>query len=200
VRKEFTDEMFRLVKEQRIKTVILSTFWMQYSSDSVDAIYKGSFNLSSNVLEKQQIFTKSFVETVKFFQENGVDLWIIKDVPSYGFNVSHALAKQALYGDIDRISQTLTEHNQRLELMNRLLTETGQELRSIDPADVLCKSGTCITSQDGKSLYTDDNHLSPSGVWLLKDSLTPFFVATMAKKTAKSPAKMAMISQPTQTN
>lgn len=179
--KEFTDEVFRLVKEQRIKTVVLSAFWARYSSDSEDFSNDRRFNLSSNVKEKQQIFATSFAETVKFFQENGVDLWIVEDVPSYGYNVTHALTKQALYGDIERVSQPLTKHHQRLQLMNRLLTETSQELRSIDPADELCKSGTCITSQDGKSLYLDDNHLSPYGVNRLKNLMVPFVMEILAR-------------------
>jgi hypothetical protein len=123
-------------------------------------------------------------------------LWIIKDVPSYSYNVSHALAKNAIYGDINRVSQPLTEHNQRMELMNRLLTEARYDgLNFPDPAEVLCKSGMCITRLEGKSLYIDSNHLSPPGIRLLKDLLTPVFVMALDKKNLKKPAELLISSR-----
>ncbi|MDZ4186149.1 MAG: acyltransferase family protein [Desulfuromonadales bacterium] len=186
VRKEFNDELFRLVKEKQIKTVILSAYWAKYSTDRED----GGYILSRNAAERNRIFEESLVQTINFFRENSVDLWIIKDVPSYSYNVSHALAKNAIYGDINRVSQPLTEHNQRMELMNRVLTETRHDgLYSPDPAEVLCKSGACITRLDGKSLYIDGNHLSKPGVMLLKELLTPLFLAALDKKGQRPPAE-----------
>jgi peptidoglycan/LPS O-acetylase OafA/YrhL len=192
VRKEFNDALFRLVKEKQIKTVILSAYWAKYSTDRED----GGYILSRNATERNRIFEESFAETINFFRENGVDLWIIKDVPSYSYNVSHALAKNAIYGDINRVSQPLTEHNQRMELMNRLLTEARYDgLNFPDPAEVLCKSGMCITRLEGKSLYIDSNHLSPPGIRLLKDLLTPVFVMALDKKNLKKPAELLISSR-----
>ncbi|PKN12239.1 MAG: hypothetical protein CVU69_08595 [Deltaproteobacteria bacterium HGW-Deltaproteobacteria-4] len=179
VRKEFNDAMFRLVIEKQIKTVILSAFWAKYSTDRED----GGYILSRNTAERNHIFEESLVDTINFFRDNGVDLWIIKDVPSYSYNVSHALAKNAIYGNINKVSQPLTEHNQRMELMNRLLKEARHDgLYFPDPAEVLCKSGACITRLEGKSLYIDGNHLSRPGVMLLRDLLTPLFLGALDKK------------------
>ena len=189
VRKEFNDMMFLLVREKKIKTVILTAFWAKYSTDYDDE----SFNLSGNSVEKEKIFVESFVATVKFFRENGVDLWIIKDVPSYDFDVSHALAKNAIYGDINSVSQSWLGHNQRLVLMDRLLAEARHErLNFIDPSVTLCKEGTCITHSEGKSLYHDNNHLSSTGTRLVKDSFAPFFVQALAKKNQNLRTNMAI--------
>jgi peptidoglycan/LPS O-acetylase OafA/YrhL len=187
-RKEFNDTLFQLAKEKQVKTVILSAYWAKYATDRED----GGYILSRNSIERDRIFAESLAKTINFFQENGIDLWIIKDVPSYSYNVSHSLAKNAIYGDVNRVSQPITEHNQRMALMNRLLTESRHDgLNFPDPSSVLCKDGVCITHLEGKSLYIDSNHLSPFGVQLLKDLLTPIFVVALDKKNQKMPAVAA---------
>ena len=42
-------------------------------------------------------------------------------------------------------------------------------VKAVDTASVFCKIGTCIQYKDGKSLYTDDRHLSSSGSELMAD-------------------------------
>ena len=49
------------------------------------------------------------------------------------------------------------------------LANSSRSLIAVDTASVFCEARTCIQYKDGKSLYTDDRHLSSSGSELMAD-------------------------------
>ncbi|PLX96807.1 MAG: hypothetical protein C0621_01345 [Desulfuromonas sp.] len=193
IRKEFNDAVLQLLDEVPIKNVVMTAFWAKYSTSYED----GSYNLSRHFEEKQRLFAEHFKKTIRFFAERKIELWLIQDVPSYDYNVSHALAKNAVYGDVSQVSQSLAEHRQHLAFMEGLLKEVSYDgLHLIDPAEILCAGGECVTQKEGRSLYQDSNHLSVIGADQLRECFTPLFARMAAPEKGESQAvALALVNE-----
>ena len=69
-------------------------------------------------------------------------------------------------------------HLNSVQDRNKLITTESNSLASyshittLDPAKTLCPNGTCFMSQDDKSVYSDEFHLSPDGSILMKDDIS----------------------------
>jgi hypothetical protein len=68
-------------------------------------------------------------------------------------------------------------HLNSVQDRNKLISTESKSLASyshittLDPAKTLCPNGACFMSQDDKSVYSDEFHLSPDGSILLKDDI-----------------------------
>lgn len=65
---------------------------------------------------------------------------------------------------------TRREHEERTAIQRQAIAELqahSDRITVVDPAPVLCGDGSCAFERDGKPVYFDNNHLSPSGVKLL---------------------------------
>ncbi len=183
IRKEFNDEMFQLVLEQKIDTVVLSAFWARYSADRGDSNY----NLSNNTDEKIEIFRDKFLKTMNYFKDNGVKVWIVKDVPSYSYDVPYRLAKNETYGDVNNVYQDFPEYKNRSKVIDDIIKKIDYDLVSvINFDDIFCHNSRCVTSYDGHSLYVDSNHLSTYGQDFVKNAFRPLFNEVIARKNSAS--------------
>ena len=121
-------------------------------------------------------------ETLRALQESGAEVWILRQVPKPGWNVPRGLAAAARWGFRDPKSMTLalSEHEAEFRRQDPLfsgLTEEFPKVRVIDPTPCFLDEAkkACLTSRDGRSWYSDDDHLSVTGAMQLRSVLEPLF-------------------------
>jgi hypothetical protein len=104
--------------------------------------------------------------SIRGLRAAGKHVVVLAPVPTYEYPVPQALGMRALWNpDGAALGQLRTEHAHKYaNVLNELRAMQSRVDFSIyDPADLLCVSGTCMTSISGRSLYFDSHHLSMVG-------------------------------------
>ena len=105
---------------------------------------------------------------------------MVLDVPTYPYDLPYALALARKRGiSEDFLQWSRAEALQQLagpeadfhELERRAL------LTTVDPKQLLCRSGSCVFEADGRLLYADSNHLTWNGALLLAGVIDGCFSA-----------------------
>jgi hypothetical protein len=126
------------------------------------------------------VFGRALAQTIDAFRAVGARVWIVEQVPTQPKEVPAWLAAVAKHGgDPTLLGRTAAEHRTRQRFVAGTFRNVadGRSVRLVDPADVLCASGRCLTSRDGRSLYIDYRHLSTFGAMQLHDFFRPMFQA-----------------------
>jgi hypothetical protein len=96
-------------------------------------------------------------------------VYMIRPIPEMGFDVPKTLSRLMLFGKNNDLFISIEEYQKR-----NAWVWTAQDaardkcgVKILDPIPYLCKSGRCYGSQNGRPLYTDDDHLSEFGNKLL---------------------------------
>ncbi|MFJ4197195.1 acyltransferase family protein [Pseudomonas sp. NPDC089534] len=114
----------------------------------------------------------------------GHRVWLVKEVPLQAFSPPYRLTRLAMLNrPVDDVGLAVGEHLKRQAFISRLFAQLAQDpaVRVVDPAPPLCGAdGFCRAELDGRSLYTDDNHLSEVGARFVAPVLEPLFVGLQA--------------------
>jgi peptidoglycan/LPS O-acetylase OafA/YrhL len=100
---------------------------------------------------------------------------MVLTVPGYSYPIPYALAmakRRAISEQTLSISRTqaLREYQPMEQVLRRLSTQ--QDLRLVDPKDVLCPANRCLLrAADGAILYRDISHLTKEGAMMLYPAL-----------------------------
>jgi len=194
--KEFNDAIFQVIKEKKIKHVLIAARWAGYAigtqADGLDpdAVMLISFDRDNKAVtleESKQTFSEGLKRTVQYFKESGVNLWIVEQAPIYKKIIPRALARASLSGrDPSEIQQDYSVYTQRNSYMQQAFDgAVKQGAHLVKLTDKLCTDKTtCLVSDQGRSLYRDDDHLSAFGAVWISDVFDPFF-----KKIEETPVK-----------
>ncbi|WP_139851488.1 acyltransferase family protein [Acinetobacter pullicarnis] len=100
-------------------------------------------------------------------------VYALLPIPEMGKNVPKTLAKNILMNQSDDSSITLSDYQQRSSGVHNIFQEITRScnVKILDPAAILCKTGRCIAEFKGRPIYRDGDHLSEYGNKLL----TPMF-------------------------
>ena len=152
-----------IIKKRRIPDTILTAYWKESTGKDPAA------------------FSQALLETVRQLRSTGTRVWIVLDVPEITFDVPKALAlHQMLPRLIQDPRQQATTRATHLK-NNRALVQLIPELEKagatiLDPAPCLFDSTErTLIEKDGRSLYSDDHHLTIEGTLRLKTLFTPVF-------------------------
>ncbi|MCU7835193.1 MAG: acyltransferase [gamma proteobacterium symbiont of Taylorina sp.] len=123
-----------------------------------------------------QVLHRAIEKTVQFLTvEAGVDVNLLLPVPVLPDLIDKYQPED---NNILRRSDYLAQRAsivQRINELNYTQSNEAQSFHVIDPLDALCAKKNCKLFEQGKALYLDDNHLSPSGAMmifpLLEDAL-----------------------------
>ncbi|MES2598338.1 MAG: acyltransferase family protein [Verrucomicrobiota bacterium] len=122
--------------------------------------------------------------TLRALQESGTQVWIMRQVPRPGWNVPRGLAAAVRWGTQDPRSMSipLTQHQEEFQRQDPLfanLSTLFPNVHVLDPTPhFLNESKTaCLTSKDGLSWYSDDDHLTSTG----STQLEPLFDSLFGK-------------------
>lgn len=129
-----------------IRQVFLVAFWRSYVDDPG--------------------FEDGLRDTVAALTAAGIQIVLVRDVPTQSEPVPRALARTYLLGgDVHRVGVAISQHRQQNESVDRLLSQVaGEDCVVIDPTMLLTdETGLCRAELDGVALYFDAHHLSTTG-------------------------------------
>lgn len=118
---------------------------------------------------------------MKAYQEAGIQLYIITQVPEQRFKAK--LVYYKLYTESSSFEEKLLSVSvsrlKHQELQSYVMSlfkplQSKGEIRLINFDDFLCSADTCPIGTPEKSFYLDDNHLSLDGEALLKNGLLKY--------------------------
>ena len=178
------DSVVALVGRRHLRDVILGAYWSVYTDGweieppppqpLIAAADPGDTS------SPHTVFARALARTIDALRAQGARVWIIEQAPTQPREVPAWLATVAKRGgDPTALGRSASDHRVRQRFVAgtfRRLAD-GRTVRLVDPADLLCASGRCVTSLDGRSLYIDYRHLSTFGAMQLRDFFRPMFRA-----------------------
>ena len=181
------DSVVALTGRRHLRDVILVAYWSVYTDGWEVAPPPPQPLIASatrgDTSSPHTVFGRALARTVDALRAQGARVWIVEQVPTQPKEVPAWLATVAKHGgDPTVLGRTASEHRARQRFVAgtfRKLAD-GRSVRLVDPAEVLCASGRCLTSRDGRSLYIDYRHLSTFGAMQLRDFFRPMFQAIAA--------------------
>ncbi len=149
------------VKSHQIPNVLLVCRWRSYQAQTIDdKSPSGPCNLASRIQE-----------TVLMLQKAGTRVWILKEVPTYGFKVPRALARAVIHGGpLARMGMREVLYAEASASEDSLLALAASAGATIlDPRLAFVnQEHFCAIEDSGFALYRDNTHLSSHGAVLLK--------------------------------
>lgn len=158
----YNAEILALVKNQKIRQVLLVANWNGYRDSSA---------------ERDSAIVDALCSTVKLLKVEGCNVFVMHDVPVYDFDVPRALAGKAMFkGDSKELLRTVVEQK-RIRTFEDQLCQAAEQNGAIilDPVPFLSNEENCELFREGRSLYTDSNHLSKWGASQLVPMFTSLF-------------------------
>lgn len=114
---------------------------------------------------KRELYWRSFDAMVESLLDKGKNVYVLRPVPELQ-NTIHRLV--LLAPDVNQIRGTGEDFFlQRHAQVNQTLEAMQNRVTLLDPGVSLCSNGVCNAVMDSKSLYYDDDHLSPTGARLV---------------------------------
>lgn len=134
--------------------------------------------LMPHMSNSDEAFEAAYLDTVCELAVNN-PVFVLRPIPEMPFNVPEALAREYLRGNKSvNIKMTIADYHQRNVFIDQLLGKASKQcdVRILDPEPFLCDEFFCYGSEDGKSLYVDDDHLSEYGNKRLLDLFKTIFI------------------------
>lgn len=171
------ERIFEYVRDNRIESVLLIARWTYYSGGA--ARPKEINHISMNEGQEatydfsRASFEYGLQQTIKKYEEIGVRIYIVEDVPQQIYDPKDAMKKSKLNdASINKLSVTLKEHKNHQSWVSDQFRKTvdGRGI-AINFDSALCGHDLCSLVSQGKFLYFDDDHLSVEGARLAYPSL-----------------------------
>lgn len=165
--REFNDAIKDIIAKKNIRDVILYARWIAYTRQYVVGDSPNGPPKSMKV--SAEIFSKKFLETMAYFNANGIRVWIVTQQPEYDMDVPRVLARAAFLSSRETLKGMMWgEYEKQQTVVHSLMQEASRRFPNIsliDTSKILCPDrAACLIEKDGKPLYRDSNHLSNYGV------------------------------------
>lgn len=180
----FNQRVTQLLGQETYSDVVLVARWSLYVYGQRDGDTEASLlDPVTGAYDRkvaEQRFADSLRALVQQLRAGGHRVWLVKEVPLQEFSAPYRLSRLAMLGrPTDKEGMPLAEHLQRQAYISRVFEQMAAAdpgVKLLDPAPRLCsESGWCRVELDGRSLYTDDNHLSAVGSRYVEAFLEPLF-------------------------
>jgi peptidoglycan/LPS O-acetylase OafA/YrhL len=152
------DSVIAFISQQHVRNVVITARWDSYGASAE--------------------FRDDLIATVRAIINAGAHAYVLKDVPTPGFDVPRITALTALRGgELEALGET-PEH---LRQANAALLPTFEQLAQmgatvLDPTDLFLNSkGIYGVLKNDEVLYYDSHHLTVEGAALLKPLFSPLF-------------------------
>jgi peptidoglycan/LPS O-acetylase OafA/YrhL len=173
-------EMERILADPNIEEIILVGRWGLYAEGVASLNEAGTRPrrfVERDDAANRAAFARVLTQTVEKIRAAGKRVVIIGPVPEFEINVPAAFIKGAMRGKRDEIVMPRATFDERqrgvLPVLARLAQMDG--VRVVYPHAQLCDNAVCRATANGKALYVDDDHLSPSGALVIEQTLrAPF--------------------------
>lgn len=159
------------IKRNEIKTVFMAARWGKYRcgmpDDPLEGVVGSKLTQSSGVEGAYETFDTSVYRTVQALLDEGVDVYILRQVPNHWIDVPREIADRLWRGyQPDGLGVSLEEHDARHGAIAQVFAEVAKNPRVtiLDPTEILFKAdGVARLYEEGQSLYRDEDHLSDAG-------------------------------------
>ena len=96
-------------------------------------------------------------------------VYLVRPIPEMGFDVPKTLSRRLAFGQADDLFITLEAYQRRNAWVWAAQDAARDQcgVKILDTTAYLCRAGRCYGSQNGRPLYSDDDHLSDFGNKLL---------------------------------
>ncbi len=180
--RQLNQEVFDTILNNKIKNVILVANWDIYTADNPKYTITDDAKKFHTSEESIGIFKESLSYTIKLLNENRVKVYILLNVPRQKDDVPLWMTRMIIsskspeleYPSIRRSYKEYLTMTSDEETIIRSFESDGTFVVDLSPY-VFDDKGYSFIIQDGKSLYNDDDHLSPRGALLLR----PLFLKIM---------------------
>ena len=155
---EYTEIFDSLVKDKRIKNVLLTSMWA----------------VAPLSLEERTSFSKELDKTIQTLTSAGKHVFLTDDTPKFGFDPQRCKFSHPLSGrsNCDESSesyrQTLASYVPILVAAQKLHSQSVSLIR-LD--DLFCDDSVCHMAMDGRILFRDNNHVNILGSQLVGTAL-----------------------------
>ena len=158
------------LKTKKVPNVILVARWSLYVElpewGGNQQLLVDSFSERTGDSHAVDAMARSLTRTVKDLTTDGVEVWILKQVPLQPFDPPRKLQLSKVLGQAPPDGVTLEETEARHARANSIIDALGaqEHVHILDPLPYCFDSeGHSILTEEGRSLYFDDNHLSKLG-------------------------------------
>lgn len=95
--------------------------------------------------------------------------YIVQPIPELGFNAPKRIMQNIFNHKNLPTTISLNSYEQRTNQIRQIIEKTASKCGAtvLDPINILCKSGECISEYNGRPIYKDGDHLSEYGNKLL---------------------------------
>lgn len=190
---EYNNQMVSYAREIGARTLVLSGRFTQYLEgnlfdngeggveirpvEMMDAAWSSEMGADPNDVERVARVSEQFRAGLEQLTKE-FNVVLVYPIPEVGWDVPRMLLFREFYGD-SAIAKPLTTAYSAYETRNARVIEIfdsikSEKLRRVKPSHILCNSeiiDRCITENDGRSYYFDDDHLSLTGAELLAPTI-----------------------------
>lgn len=157
-------KLANLLASYHIGKVYLIANWSMYSEGNrINGILQRPTHFisdaeieSRDAMSSKAVMEKALMKTVAFFHKRNIEVVIVQSVP-----VLPKVIQDLPENFMIPLQVYQKQNSFMLDTVNKL--QTSFNTRLINPGDVLCASGTCVTRMNGNVLYKDNNHISEAG-------------------------------------
>lgn len=157
-------------QRQDIETVFVgfSTWWWNWKDAPFCLATEGKCTEALSTRKLHDEFFADLSEEIHVLRRSGKRVIVCLPFPFYGQNIPELEMSNAIFGGlglskIPKETDSLEVHDEIKSLAQAAGAET------LDPREVLCSHGHCMTDLSGISIYSDSNHLATSQVHILED-------------------------------
>ena len=169
---------FDLLRQHRVRRVILAGAWIQYLGDYDKVLRMGG--KAKAAASSEEALRRGLQQTIRRLHAAGIDVVIVGPVPEIGWNVPSVLAAREWRGkappDGPRPADFMAHQRRIMSILSELERDGVAVLY---PHERLCQS-TCVVRLDGQVLYSDREHLTTAGA----DLLRPMFARHLSRAPA----------------
>jgi peptidoglycan/LPS O-acetylase OafA/YrhL len=170
---EFNDAVFAAISRLHLKNVVLIGRWSWYiygvekggledGPGAIIARVDEDVRNAAEIPSRKEVFSLALAETAGRLHHIGAQVWVIDQPPTYAFDVPKYLAYSALRG-APLTGRTRADVRQQHAFQLDVFRANNVNL--IDTSEYLCPTEElfCRMQIDGRSIYSDYNHLSTFG-------------------------------------
>ena len=130
---------------------------------------------SASYAENKNVFVRGMTRAIKALA--GRRIFVVTAVPEQKVNVPRTAALARYLGRDVRVDLDRKDFDARQHFVSTTLADLAHRLGFVvlDLGQSLCGERLCAATRDGRSLYSDDNHLSRDGALLTTSSFDPVF-------------------------
>jgi peptidoglycan/LPS O-acetylase OafA/YrhL len=165
---EFNGAMMRAVQKLRPDAIVLDAYWTLGDTPAIA-------DPQLDIAPLDSAFSRGLRETVRQIGASSRSVCVIHGVPVLEYSPPHALSMARLRGIDDKVFEvTRIQALAQQKSVDDDIRELARRgvLRSVDPKHVICPDSICrLTTDDGRTLYRDNNHLSIAGAMLVAPAL-----------------------------